>query len=88
LGRFDAFDGHVREAEKTRERTQLADPDCGWTAELAGKLALRRGEAERAARAWRFAVTQFDGLEDAAKAAKLRARLDALSEADDITLDG
>ena len=41
-----------------------------------GDLARKQGEMDRAIRAWEFAMTQFEGIEDAASCKALQERFD------------
>ncbi|MBT3224330.1 MAG: tetratricopeptide repeat protein [Proteobacteria bacterium] len=78
LNSWESFDKNLQIAETLRDETGLAEPDCGWMALLAGDVAMSRGQLERAARVWEFAIHQYEAVEDQKSVAEVQQRLDQL----------
>lgn len=72
VGDWGARDDHFAKARALLAEGIVADPDLGWAAALAGKLAERAGHRDRAREAWSLAREQWLAL----------GRSDAIAEAD------
>ncbi len=73
-GDLDAFDALLVESLALLEGTRLADLDAARMSEHAGDLCAARGEAVRAAAAWRLAAAQWRAVKHEARAMALEAR--------------
>lgn len=71
---LDDFDARLAVSVTLLDRTRLADLDAARMFEHAGDLCAARGEATRAAAAWRLAATQWRAVKNETHAAELEAR--------------